>query len=194
MQVQWGVVHGRFQPIHLDHIRYILEAARRCEFLYIGITNPDPSKTKVHESDIKRSQDSANPLSYWERCLLVRASMQDFGLDPTAYSTVPFPINLPHLLQYYVPTDARFFMTVYDAWGRAKREILQSLGFDVETLWERDIAEKGITGTSIRDRIAIGAPWEHDVPQSVARLIEELSLDVRIRSLCAHGDQADPEQ
>ena len=35
-----GVIHGRFQILHLKHMEYILAAKMRCKKLYIGITNP----------------------------------------------------------------------------------------------------------------------------------------------------------
>ena len=36
-----GVVHGRFQVLHLKQMEYILAAKMRCQTLYIGITHPD---------------------------------------------------------------------------------------------------------------------------------------------------------
>lgn len=41
--IKTGVVHGRFQPLHLKHMEYILAAKMRCQKLYIGITNPTVS-------------------------------------------------------------------------------------------------------------------------------------------------------
>ena len=35
------VIHGRFQGLHIGHMEYLLEGKKRCDFLYIGITNPD---------------------------------------------------------------------------------------------------------------------------------------------------------
>ena len=36
-----GVIHGRFQGLHLAHMEYLLAGKSRCRFMYIGITNPD---------------------------------------------------------------------------------------------------------------------------------------------------------
>ena len=58
-----GVVHGRFQPLHLKHMEYILAAKMRCRKLYIGITNPDNLHTRESVHDIRRSERSANPLT-----------------------------------------------------------------------------------------------------------------------------------
>ena len=48
-----GVVHGRFQPLHLKHMEYILAAKMRCRKLYIGITNPDNLHTRESVHDIR---------------------------------------------------------------------------------------------------------------------------------------------
>ena len=41
--IEIGVVHGRFQLFHLDHLKYVLGAKARCRHLVVGITNPDPA-------------------------------------------------------------------------------------------------------------------------------------------------------
>ena len=43
--IETGVIHGRFQVLHLKHMEYILAAKMRCRKLYIGITNPDSMHT-----------------------------------------------------------------------------------------------------------------------------------------------------
>lgn len=39
-----GVVHGRFQLLHNDHVKYIMAGMERCERLVIGICNPDEER------------------------------------------------------------------------------------------------------------------------------------------------------
>ncbi|MEE3919398.1 hypothetical protein V2I01_16940 [Micromonospora sp. BRA006-A] len=36
-----GFAHGRFQVLHMEHLEYLLAAAERCDFLHVGITQPD---------------------------------------------------------------------------------------------------------------------------------------------------------
>ena len=183
-----GVIHGRFQPLHLDHMKYLLAGFERSDFLFIGITNPDPTKISFNKSDSKRSQNIANPLTYWERTILIQTSLQENGISPNRFCIVPFPINKPEMLKYYVPLDATFFVTIYDAWGRHKRDTLLSLGLAVDVMWERNIEQKGITGTLVRDSIAAGGQWENLVPEAVARIMRDRSLAVRIREMYSKYD------
>lgn len=176
-----GIVHGRFQPFHNDHLRYVLAARERCRHLIVGVTNPDPSLTRPDPADPGRSDAAANPLTYFERYTMVRAALLESGLRHEDFSVVPLPINLPELYRHYVPLDGVFYLTIYDEWGRRKLELFRSLGLAVEVLWERPLAEKGITAADVRDRMARGQPWEHLVPPSAADLMKRWNVPERLR-------------
>lgn len=175
-----GVVHGRFQILHNDHIKYILAAKERCSRLVVGITNPDPTLTKRDEADPARSAPEANPLTYFERHEMLQAALSEAGLRPNEFDIVPFPINFPELYRDYVPLDATFYLTIYDDWGEKKLEMFRSLGLETEVMWRRPASEKGITSTWVRRLIAAGEPWEHLVPASVAGILKQLNIVSRI--------------
>jgi len=179
-----GVIHGRFQVLHNDHLVYLLAGAALCRHLVVGITNPDPFLTKVESADPKRSNPVANPLSYFERYVMVRAVLAEAGLEPSRYSVVPFPINLPELYKYYVPLEALFFLSIYDDWGKRKLEYFTSLGLATQVLREVSAAQKGLSATDIRRRMAQDEPWEELVPPAVVTLMKKWNVPAR---LCALG-------
>ena len=41
-----GVINGRLQVLHNDHLKYLLAGKKRCDHLVVGITNPDPTLTR----------------------------------------------------------------------------------------------------------------------------------------------------
>jgi nicotinamide mononucleotide adenylyltransferase len=178
-----GVVHGRFQLFHLDHLKYVLAAKERCRHLVVAITNPDPTLTKFDPADPHRSADQDNPLTFYERYVMLREILLEQGLDFREFSLVPLPINFPDLYRYYVPLEATFFLTIYDAWGERKLKLFESLGLKVEILWRRPASEKGLTATAIRRRMGRGQPWEHLVPAAAARLVKEMDLLARLATL-----------
>lgn len=182
-EIETGVIHGRFQILHNDHIKYIMAGKAVCQHLVIGITNPDPELTRKETADPARSETTANPLTYYERYLLIKTALEEIGINFHDFSIVPFPINLPERYQYYVPMDAVFFMTIYDEWGRQKREYFQSLGLKIHVLWEVPLEKKGITATEIRNRILSGEPWEHMVPPSVFRLLNKWNIQARLKKI-----------
>lgn len=180
-----GVVHGRFQPLHNDHLKFILVAFERAELMYVGITNPDTSLTAADSADSNRSQLSANPCTYYERLEMVRLALIDAGISQERFRVVPFPINFPELLPSYCPAQSVFFHTIYDAWGDRKLELMQSAGLQVELLWKRPETEKGINASQIRKAIVANRPWQHMVPESVAQYLAENNIDDRIRGMNA---------
>jgi nicotinamide-nucleotide adenylyltransferase len=179
--VETGVIHGRFQVLHHDHVKYLMAGKSRCRHLVVGITNPDPGLTGEDDADKDRSAPHANPLTYYERYRIVNAALLEQGLAAEEFSIVPFPINFPELYQFYVPTDATFFLTICDEWGEKKLKIFESEGYKVEVLWRKHLSEKGQNSTEIRDLISAGGEWEHLVPDSVARMLKELGCVEKIK-------------
>jgi len=181
--VETGVIHGRFQIVHNDHMKYLLAGKARCEHLIVGITNPDPTLIGEDPADFQRSQIISNPLSYYERYVMVKNALFEAGIGRREFSIVPFPVNFPELYRYYVPLDATFFLTIYDEWGKKKLEMFQSLGLKTEIMWERSIEEKGLTGTEIRRRIVSGIAWKHLIPPSTHMLLRKWGILKRLRDL-----------
>lgn len=176
-----GVIHGRFQVLHNDHMKYLLAGKSLCRHLVVGITNPDPSLVKEEQTDRHRSSDRANPLTYFERYRLVGAALAEAGVVWTDFSIVPLPISMPERYRYYVPLDAVFFLSIYDEWGRRKKNYFESLGLKVHVLWEVSPVEKGISGRDVRLRMARKQSWEDAVPNSVAVLLREWDIPERLK-------------
>jgi len=176
---QIGIIHGRFQPLHVGHMEYLLAGKARCKFLVVGITNPDPLLTKEHDTNPSRSTAASNPFTYYDRFLMIRESLLEANVSRHEFEVVPFPINHPELLKYYVPLDGRFFITIYDDWGRAKEQLLRSLGVEVEVMWERTMADRVTTGSEVRKLIEANGHWHDLVPPAVVRVIQEYGLNKR---------------
>jgi len=178
-----GVIHGRFQILHLDHLKYLLDGKSRCGHLVVGVTNPDPSLTKKDAADLKRSDPANNPLTYYERQMLVRAALTDAGLAPSEFTVTPLPINVPELYRFYVPMDAVFFLSIYDDWGRKKLAQFQELGLVTEVMREVEPKDKGLSSTTVRQAMAEGEPWEHLVPAATIPLLKKWDIPGRLRRL-----------
>lgn len=171
-----GVVHGRFQVLHRDHMKYIMAGRARCRRLVVGISSPDPVLSGREQAAPGRDSEESNPLTYYQRQELVRAALAGEGVPLSEFTVVPFPVNRPDLLRHYVPMDAVFFLTIYDDWGREKLRRFTELGLATEVLWDVTPEEKGISAGEVRRLIIEGAPWEHLVPAAVARLLKEWGI------------------
>ena len=168
-----AVVHGRFQPLHLGHLEYLLAGKRRCRLLVVGITNPDPWQIKVEPASPHRNAGTANPFTYYERHLMVEGALREAGVPDDEFRIVPFPHSFPERLHHYLPDDALLLLTIYDSWGEEKLRRFQQLGRPTEVLWRR--TETVTSGTDIRRRVVAGEPWEHLVPKATAEVVRTVA-------------------
>lgn len=177
-----GVIHGRFQLLHNDHMKYLLAGKERCEHLIIGICNPEVDLTKYTSSNPHRSKKSSNPLTYFERMECIKYSMLEAGVRLEEFDIVPFPINFPEKIFNYAPSDAKYYMTIYDEWGEEKlKSLKENLKLDVEVLWRVEIEDKGISASDVRKYIQEGKDWRKFVPNAVYNYITNNNIDKRIK-------------
>jgi nicotinamide-nucleotide adenylyltransferase len=167
-----GMIHGRFQPFHNGHLEYLRGAAERCDEVFIGITNPDPTRIRPETSDPLRHLPESNPYTYVERLLMAKAAALDAGLELARVHVIPFPVNEPELWPAYVPDDVVQFIRLFSDWGDTKLDRLREAGYEVVVLDEG--AEKEISGADVRAAMRDGGDWERLVPPGVARVLAGL--------------------
>lgn len=180
-----GVVCGRFQIFHYEHLQYVLAAAQRCEHLIIGVTSPDNTVSPKEKADLNRGKKESNPCTYYERMKMIENVMNEVGVSSDFFDIVPFPIGKPEILSCYIPQDVCIFLTILDDWGYCKKERLERHGYAVQILWEKK--EKKISSTMIRHCIAAGREWRQYVPNATYQFVLDNKIDIRIRHLLNEG-------
>lgn len=172
----YGLVLGRFQPLHIGHMEFLEAAKRRCDRLIVGVTNPDIRVMAFHPSDPNRSKEDSNPFTFFQRLLMIERSLrhagwhpEDFVILPTDIANTEALLSLPALLPD--PRRTVVLATIYDEWGEEKVARMSQLGFNVEILWRRTMAERATSGTEVRKLIATGNEWHHLVPVGVAETL-----------------------
>ena len=163
------MIHGRFQPFHNGHLEYLLGAAERSDEVWVGITNPDPTRVKPEPADPLRHLPESNPYTYAERLLMVSAAGEDAGV---AVRVIPFPVNEPELWHAYVPDGVTQFIRQFSDWGSTKIERFRAAGYDVVILDEG--AAKEVSGVDVRAAMRSLEDWRSLVPPGVARVIDGL--------------------
>jgi nicotinamide-nucleotide adenylyltransferase len=164
-----GMIHGRFQPFHNGHLEYLRGAAACSDEVFVGITNPDPTRIKEEPSDPLRHLPESNPFSYAERLLMVKAVAEDEGIRA---HVIPFPVNEPELWAAYVPDRVTQYVRVFSEWGETKLERMREAGYEVVILDEG--AGKKISGVDVRAAMREGRDWQALVPPGVVRVITSL--------------------
>jgi cytidyltransferase-like protein len=170
----YGVVLGRFQPIHLGHVEFLQAARACCRRLVIGITNPDLAVLDDAAEDPGRGRAENNPFTYFERLHMVELTGQALGWSRDEYTVVPAPITRPSTLRQFLPAPGSTvcLVTIYDAWGERKREQLEALGYPTRVLWRRSMDERFTSGTRVRQSLAAGdRQWETQVPAAIVGVL-----------------------
>ena len=176
--LRYGAVLGRLQPLHLGHIEYFDAAKAKCDRLIVGITNPELQNLIKDNADPRRSDSENNPFSFFDRLEMVTAALLEMGWTPEEFAVVPAPVNTPSLVPNYLPPPeaTTIFVTIYDAWGDRKSELVSSLGYEVEVLWRRRMSDRLTSGTELREAMRNGYPWRHLVPPAVSTYIDDNGL------------------
>ncbi len=169
MKFPIGMVHGRFQPFHNEHLRYLQMAMEQSERLLIGLTNPDPSQTASDDRSLHRHTAEANPFTYYERQEMIARSLLSAGIRCEIFRCVPFPINFPERWRYYCPDSTVHFIRVFSDWEAGKAAALRASGYAVVELPHDG---KRVSGSEVRALIASGGAWEKLVPNSAVDVIK----------------------
>lgn len=171
-----GIIVGRFQPFHLEHLYFAAAAAKKVNHLWVGITFPFGHH--VHEVGKARTKDEANPLPYWLRLKCVESALLcDAKLPRDRFSVLAAPL-VPVIIENLVPKGTVFLTTVVEPWSKQKEMFFLKAGFRVLTL---KLGGKTISGTMIRKRIRLrDETWKKYIPQSISRRYASL-IDAYVR-------------
>lgn len=181
--MRYAVVHGRFQPFHLDHLAYCRLALERAELLVVGITNFDPALAEVESTNPHRHEAAANPFSYWERTLMIRDALLEDGVPAARFALVALPVHHPERWEHYVPTDPAtcvHVLRVFSPWEEEKARRLAAAGMRVEALRGQP---KRVSASDVRARLAAGGNWEELVPPAVRAWLPKFGAQARLRRL-----------
>jgi len=174
-----GAAHGRFQPPHLGHMEYLMAAAKRCRFLWIGLTQYDIRHLRAVGGSEHRGRPDDNPLTYVERVEILSRALKDEGLEPACFAVHPFPLESPEKLPDFLPLRVPIFTTVYDDWNRFKVAELRRIGYRVEVMWERET--KLYAGSRVRSLIEEGSTeWQKMVPSATKSAVATTDLRGRL--------------
>lgn len=170
-----ALVVGRFQPFHNGHLALVAYAVERHGSVVVAIGSAEHSHT------------ARNPFSAGERYEMVREALRDAGLLDRA-SIVPVPdVNRNPLWVAHVRAWCPPFEVAITNNALPKR-LFSEAGFKVEEWPLLDRAT--LEGTRLREAMTSGGPWRAHVPPAVARVLDRIDAEERMRTL-AGTDAAD---
>lgn len=167
--VKRGLFVGRFQPLHLGHLKAIKDILKEVEELVIVI------------GSAQYSHRVNNPFTAGERLIMIRKALEEAGMDYSRVWVVPVPDVHLHMMwvsavEGYTPP----FDVVYSNEPLTCR-LFTEAGYRVKAV--RFHERKLYSSTEIRERMLKNESWEKLVPKSVAAFLKEIDGVNRLQDL-----------
>ena len=198
MSIRYLIFHGRFQPYHNGHQAVLDYLIRNTDdIILVGVVNPDPWEIwPGDKADELRFSPDKNPLTYWERYVLISEAIIHRKLTSRVRGIVPMPrpsINIDQAKRFAPVDNCRFVFTSRfgDELEEAKLELTKSSGGVPFIVEECELSEevRPISSTLIRDLMATGDDeWKKLVPKETEPLYSQMNLIQKFTSGVSHND------
>ncbi|MDD4983982.1 MAG: hypothetical protein PHH82_04065 [Candidatus ainarchaeum sp.] len=174
--------HGRFQPFHKGHLKFVLYLLGKYDILYIGISNPlrkIPAGFEGFSEKLKESLEHArdprsNPFNYFEREQIILDSLREEGVDLSRVKILPhFAIyEDSNWFELMPPKESTVIaIPAKDEHHFEKIRGYEKVGYKVEIIPQMS---KDISGSRVRESIYAGTEeWKEIVPKGAIPLIEK---------------------
>ena len=166
-----GLMLGRFQPFHKGHLALTKQILSECDELVIII------------GSAQFSFIDKDPFSAGERVLMIHEALKEVGINLSRCYIIPVANDennarwLAYLRSMVPPFDVLYSgneFVKYLARSQDSRIAIEEPMFEETNQYN---------GTNIRHLMQNGEPWEHLVPVSVAKVIQQVGGTVRINML-----------
>lgn len=173
-----GMVHGRFQPFHHEHLEYVLWGLSNSKKCIIAITQPDITHLSETHGAVHRAKPEGNPFTFEERKKMITLSLQRLGIENDKYEIIQFDVdNMADSFQKHSLIDIKpvQFVKVYSEWEIYKKTQLNELGYQVVEINEshKEFATKNVTGTLVRELINANRNWIDYVPFGTQKVVKD---------------------
>lgn len=175
--VPLGMVHGRFQPFHHEHLEYVLYGITHSEKCIIGITQPYINNISECSIAPHRGKKEGNPYSFDERKDMIHLSLQALGVERARYEIVAFDIDnaearIPELISSLGNKPVQF-VKIFSEWELHKKEVFERHALEVRVVREEAnlYSPKNVTGTLVRELICSKRNWRDFVPPGTQAVI-----------------------
>ncbi len=158
---------GRFQPLHLGHLKVISDMVEEAEYIVIAIGSAQYS----HSLD--------NPFTAGERHTMIARTLRARGIDNCHIAGIE-DIHRYAVWVAHVVAQTPNFDVVY-AHNPLSVRLFSEAGYDMVelSLYEPE----RYSGTEVRRRMIERGDWQSLVPDEVADFIEEIKGVERLRML-----------
>lgn len=169
-----GFLVGRFQPFHHGHRRLVEGVATELDELVVGIGSADASHTV------------RNPFTAGERTMMITGVLAD--VDVRHYVVPLEDIDRNAVWVSHVESMCPPFDVVYSN----NPLVIRLFGEANYEVRDPQLIDRGrLRGTTIRECIVEGEPWQDRVPDAVVETMEEVDGLARLRRVATTDAEED---
>jgi nicotinamide-nucleotide adenylyltransferase len=163
-----GLLVGRFQPFHKGHLFLVRQVFQHCDELIVVIGSAQFNYTYT------------DPFTAGERIMMIHASLIESGIDLKKCYIVPV-VNDENNARWFC--HLKSMVPHFDILYSGNEFVTSLVSDDIRVLKPGFSKKREYNGTNIRKLMSNSQSWKKLLPQSVARIIEEVDGVTRIRFL-----------
>ncbi|MGC2574733.1 MAG: nicotinamide-nucleotide adenylyltransferase [Candidatus Nitrosopolaris sp.] len=163
-----GLLVGRFQPFHKGHLFLVKQVFQDCDELIVVIGSAQFNYTYT------------DPFTAGERIMMIHASLIESGIDLKKCYIVPV-VNDENNARWFC--HLKSMVPHFDILYSGNEFVTSLVSDDIRVLKPGFSKKREYNGTNIRKLMSNSQSWKKLLPQSVARIIEEVDGVTRIRFL-----------
>lgn len=169
MMVKRGLMIGRFQPIHLGHLKGIQQILKEVNEIIILI------------GSAQYSHSLNNPFTAGERIMMVHAALLEYNIDLSLCYIIPLmDTNDNRLWVAHLVSCVPHFDVAYSHNPLVKRLLVES---NIKVISTDYYNREFYSATEVRNRMLNNENWKELVPKSVVDVLNEISGLERIREI-----------
>jgi nicotinamide-nucleotide adenylyltransferase len=163
-----GLMIGRFQPFHKGHLFLVRQILQDCDELIIAIGSAQFNYTYT------------DPFTAGERVMMIHAALIESELDLKKCYIVPV-VNDENNARWF--GHLKSMVPHFDILYSGNEFVANLVSADTKILKPKFSKKREYNGTNIRKLMSGSHPWKKFLPDSVARLVEQVDGVRRIRFL-----------
>jgi nicotinamide mononucleotide adenylyltransferase len=181
-KIDLGMVHGRFQPFHHEHLEYVLHGISRSKKCIIAITQPNIKQIAECDMLPHRGTPEGNPYSFDERRDMIKLSLENLGISPDAYVIEPFDVDHAKIsIDSLVASHGKpvQFIKIFSEWELHKKQLFENAGLEIVVVrgHASQITRKNVTGTLVRELVHSDRNWRDFVPAGTHAVLSRVLQD-----------------
>ncbi|KZX15853.1 bifunctional NMN adenylyltransferase/nudix hydrolase [Methanobrevibacter cuticularis] len=164
-----GIIIGRMQPVHNGHIQVIKKTFEEVDELIIGIGSAQLSHTET------------DPFTAGERIIMLTKALAENDIHSDSYYIIPIvDLLMNSVWASHVKMLTPPFKKVFSGNPLVQRLFTEeNYLVSIPPLFDRN----QLSGTEIRRRMIMNEKWEHLVPKSTAKIINEINGIGRLKQV-----------